>query len=410
MSRPDVDVGTQPLVTYRRGMLVLGALLVLATTGAFAYWWLHSRHYVATDNAYVGGDVIPVTAQRSGTIGELLVDDNEPVVFGAKIAALDPTDAHLRLERAKADLAKTVRQVRQLVTNDGQFQASMTLRQLELSRAEDRLQRRVGLNREGIISAEDMVTARSAVEEARATLRLDTEKLRSYQALAGGASIPQQPDILAAAVRIKEAYVDLAYTHIASPATGFVLRRSAQVGQRVSEGSVLMTIVRWEGLWVDANFKEDQVRSLRIGQPVQLVSDLYGDDVKYSGTVAELGIATGSSLSPIPSRNALGNWVKVVQRIPVRIALDLGELRQHPLRLGLSMRAVVDVRNTDGPMLSEGPKRTSMNTTSLASEQTLQKAQQLIDQFVGEQRPIAQTATRRQGPPKRTADLSQPVQ
>jgi membrane fusion protein (multidrug efflux system) len=369
---------------YKRGMTALTAVLLLTFVAGAAYWWFDARYYETTDDAYVAGDVIPVSSELAGTISEVGVNEGDRVAAGMKLVAIDNAPSRLKLERAEADLAKAVRQISQLVISDGQFQASLALRQVELSRAEDRLQRRTVLDRAGMISPEEMRTTRSAVEEAKASLRVDAEKLRSYRALAGSTTVPMHPEVVAAATRVREAYLDLARTELVSPVNGFVLRKSVQIGQRVSEGGVLLSLVQLDALWVEANFKEDQLRFLRIGQPVQLVSDLYGNDVRYAGTVTAIGAATGAALSPVPSRNSLGNWVKVVQRVPVRIAVNADDLRKHPLRLGLSMQAVVDIRNTSGPVLKEAPSTPSANGNTMAHEKAMESAGVLIRRIVDE--------------------------
>jgi membrane fusion protein (multidrug efflux system) len=345
-------------------------VVVVAGGGWGLYEWLVASHYENTDNAYVQGNVIQITPQIGGTVMAINADDTDFVKAGQPLVQLDPADAKVSLEQAEAALAQAVRQVRTLYANNGSLAAQVSLRQADIvkaqsdiAKAQDDLQRRRALSGNGAVSKEELNHAETALDNAKSQLAAAQagvvaarEALASNQSLTEGTSVAQHPSVLAAAAKVREAYLATQRVAMPAPVDGYVAKRTVQLGQRVAAGTPMMSIVPLNQLWVDANFKEVQLRNIRIGQPVTLVADLYGKKVDYQGTVAGLGVGTGAAFSLLPAQNATGNWIKVVQRVPVRIALEPKQLKEHPLRVGLSMDAEVDVSNKNGKTLADAPR------------------------------------------------------
>ncbi|KJH69026.1 EmrA/EmrK family multidrug efflux transporter periplasmic adaptor subunit [Chromobacterium violaceum] len=353
-----MDQKLETAKTRKRNLLVATTLFAAIAIGYGAYWALVLSHQEDTDDAYVGGHLVQVTPEVGGTVAKILVDDTVAVKAGQVLVSYDNSDAQLAFERARNEFAQTVRQTRQLMANSQQLDAQVALRQAELSRAESDLKRRKLLAGSEAMSAEELGHASDAVAAAQAALAAAQEQAKAGLALVGKDELAHQPAVKAAASRLKEAWLALQRTEIKSPVNGTVARRNVQVGQRVAAGTPLMAVVPLEHLWVDANFKEGQLAKIRIGQPVELKSDLYGGKVVYHGKVQGLSAGTGSAFSLLPAQNATGNWIKVVQRVPVRIALDPKDLQEHPLRVGLSIDAVVDTSNQDGKSLAEAAPAT----------------------------------------------------
>jgi len=361
----------------RRMLLIAAAVLLLAGLVYGGYWMLYSRYYERTDDAYVQGNLVQVTPQIAGTVLSVNADDTDLVKAGQPLVVLDPADAQVALDQAQANLAQTVREVRTLYVSNTTWTANIAQREAEVDRArtelartEDDLARRLKLADSGAVSGEEIDHARSAVTAARgalaaaeAALSSARQSLATNQSLTEGTSIETHPNVERAAARVREAYLAYARTTLPAPVTGYVAKRTVQVGQRVAAGSPLMSVVPLDQLWVDANFKEVQLKRMRIGQPGKLIADAYGSSVEYSGTVAGLAAGTGAAFSLLPAQNATGNWIKIVQRLPVRIALDPRQLAEHPLRVGLSMEAEVDVRNDSGATLASAPRAAAPYTT-----------------------------------------------
>ena len=339
----------------RRTFLVSVVLAAFGAAGiAFAGWWLASgRYHESTDDAYVGGNLVQVTPQVAGTVLAIHADDTDFVTTGDTMVELDKADSRVALDQAEAHLAKTVRNVRNLLATDSQLRASVAQRRAELARAREDFGRRSKLEAEvpGAVAAEELQHARDAVAAATAALDAASQQLAAQHTLTDHTTIDTHPDVREAAARVREAYLAYARTALPAPVSGFVARRAVQVGQRVSPGAPLMTVVPLDQVWVDANFKEGQLPNLRAGQPVRLVADAYGSTVEYHGKLAGFGAGTGSAFALLPAQNATGNWIKVVQRVPVRIALDPAELRAHPLQIGLSMEVSVDTHDRAGDRL-----------------------------------------------------------
>jgi membrane fusion protein (multidrug efflux system) len=296
----------------------------------------------------VNGNVVEITPQVVGTVVSVNADDTQTVHVGDPLVVLDPADSKVMLDQAEANLAQTVRQVRTLFVNDNQYQAQVALRQSDLSRAQDDLRRRMTIAQTGALSLEDISHARDAVRAAQASLDAARQELQSNRSFTWNTTIASHPNVLAAAAKVRDSYINYARNTMPAPVTGYVAQRSVQVGQRVSPGNPLMAIVPLTAVWVDANFKEVQLTHMRVGQPVELTADVYGSEVVFHGKVIGFSAGTGAAFSVLPAQNATGNWIKVVQRLPVRIGLEPQELEKHPLRIGLSMNVDVTVKNDQG--------------------------------------------------------------
>ena len=315
--------------------------VVLALLSAL-YWLIYARHYESTDNAYVSGNIIPVTSQISGLITAVNVSDTSFVKEGEPLILLDTTDRRIALDQAKANLALVLRQTQQLYIKDRGLKATIDVRTLNLKQADTDLKRRQQAIHLGGISQEELTHAQDGFNVAQNMLTTARAQWSANQALISGTSVMKHPNVLQAIAEVKAAYLALVRTTIEAPVAGFIAKRAAQVGQVVAPGSFLMAVVPLDQIWVDANFKEKQLRQIHPGQAVSLWSDLYGSSVTYHGYVVGLSGGTGSAFSLLPAQNATGNWIKVVQRLPVRIILDPKEIHKHPLRIGLSMEVEVD--------------------------------------------------------------------
>ncbi|WP_316156611.1 efflux RND transporter periplasmic adaptor subunit [Cupriavidus sp. BIC8F] len=351
--------------TRKRLLALLGLTSALAAAGYGAYYYTVARFHEDTDDAYVNGNLVQLTPQVAGTVIAVNADDTQIVKAGEPVVTLDAADATVALANAEATLGQTVRQVSALYVNNDVLGATVKQRQADLDRARDDLRRRTGVAESGAVAAEDVAHARDAVKTAEAALETSRQQLAANHVLTDKTSVADHPSVQAASAKVRDAYLANARNTLPAPVTGYVARRSVQVGQRVAPGNPLMAIVPLDGVWVDANFKEVQLKHIRIGQPVELHADLYGSIVTYHGKVIGLSAGTGSAFSALPAQNATGNWIKVVQRLPVRIQLDPAELRKHPLQIGLSMQVDVETRMDSGSPLSPGaevPQRTAYRT------------------------------------------------
>lgn len=340
----------------RRRILTVIALVFAAL--ALAWFaldrWVFSLRET-TDDAYVAGNQVRISAQVPGTVVEVLARNTSRVEAGQVLLRLDPTDAQQALDRAAAALAQSVREVRARVGNAGQADALVAVRQLELQRAESDLALREPLLAERAIAQEELRHAREAVALARAQLAQARQQATAARALVDSTSVADNPAVQAQRVAYRDAWIARQRTAIVAPVSGHVAQRSVQLGQHVAPGEPLMTVIPLQDVWLDANFKEGQLRNLRIGQAARITSDQYGRSVVYRGRVIGLQAGTGAAFSLLPPQNASGNWIKVVQRVPVKIALDPAELAEYPLRVGLSMTATVDTRERSGPVLAAEP-------------------------------------------------------
>ncbi|WP_416048317.1 HlyD family efflux transporter periplasmic adaptor subunit [Cupriavidus basilensis] len=346
------------MATRERLLSALGLASLIAASGYAGYYFTYAVHHEDTDDAYVNGNLVQLTPQVSGTVISVNADDTQIVQAGEAVVNLDPADAQVALGNAQAQLAQTVRQVSALYVNNNVYQAAIQQRQADLAKARDDFQRRSQVTETGAVSAEDVAHARDAVKTAEAALEAARQQLASNRTMTDQTTVAEHPAVQAAAAKLRDAHLALARNTLPAPVTGYVARRSVQVGQRVAPGAPMMAIVPLDGVWVDANFKEVQLQHMRIGQPVVLRADVYGSSVRYHGRVVGFSAGTGSAFSALPAQNATGNWIKVVQRLPARIELDPAELRAHPLQIGLSMQVDVDTRDRSGAQLGAVKKTT----------------------------------------------------
>ena len=360
--------------------VIVGGFLVLGAAYG-VYWDRDLRYSVYTDDAYVSGNVVQITPQISGTVVAIGADNTQFVKAGQPLVRLDPADAKVALQESEAQLAKTVRQVRNLFSTTSELQANVQLRRTDLAKAQSDYTRRARLQRSGAISEEELQHASDAVKAAQAGVLAAQQQLAANRAWVDGTTVPSNPAVRDAAAAVHAAYLNYARTVLPAPVSGFVARRDVQLGERVSTGTPLMAVVPLNEVWVDANFKESQLGTMRVGQPVTLISDLYGGAVVFHGRVVGFGAGTGSAFSLLPAQNATGNWIKIVQRVPVRVALDARELAQHPLQIGLSMKAYVNVRDDSGqrlPRVASNDRDYSTDVFQSVSAQADQRVRQII--------------------------------
>ncbi|GAB3401268.1 HlyD family efflux transporter periplasmic adaptor subunit [Massilia agilis] len=373
---------TAPHEKKRRAfLLAITALFILGGLAYAAYYVLVLSKRVETDNAYVGGNLVNVSSQVTGSVVEIRVDETQLVQAGTEIIKLDPSDAQVALAQAEARLGTVVRQERERYTTVQQLEAAVEQRRVALKTAQEDLARRLPLAASQIVSGEDVAHARRNVEEARAALDVAQKQAAAARVTVAGVAPQQHPNVLAAKADYLSAWLAARRNAIVAPVTGYVSKRSVQVGSRIAPGTPLLTIVPLNDLWVDANFKESELRDIRVGQPATIEADMYGSDIKFHGKVVGLSAGTGSAFSLLPAQNATGNWIKVVQRLPVRISLDPKELAAHPLRVGLSATVDIDISNKQGSALGTVAQPTARYETSVLT-QPLQEAQAATDAIV----------------------------
>jgi len=334
--------------------------------GYSAYWFFNARYYESTDDAYVNGDVVQITSEVPGTVIGLHVDDTQRVIAGQSVLELDPADAKIAEANAEADLARAVRRVRGLFAQGQELRAQIDQREQAARTADDDLKRRGGLIADGAISAEELSHARDAVTTTRANVAAARQQLSQTVAQIDGTTIADHPQVLAAAAAVRNAALALHRTDLIAPVSGVIAKRSVQVGQRVAAGTPLLAVVPLDDVWIDANFKEGQLERMRAGQAVTVHTDLYGGDVTYHGHVVGIAAGSGNAFALLPPQNASGNWIKIVQRLPVRILLDPKELEAHPLRVGLSTAVRVDLHDASGPPVTRAVRNVSQPTQASA--------------------------------------------
>ena len=349
----------------KKGLSIFILLLLLIAIGSAAYWFFFIKGFEETEDAYVSGNQVMVSAQVAGNISKINVDNMDPVQAGDVLLELDDTNAKLSFEQAKSNLANAVRQVSQLNYTVKQLKSAVRANEITLAQAQGNLNRRVQLVKDGAIDKESFQHAKEAVELAKANLTTSQNQLEANQALLLDGPLSEQPQIQSAVSNLKQAWLNLERTKIRSPIKGYVARRNAQVGQAVSVGGALMAVVTTDQMWLDANFKETQLTHMRIGQPVEIHFDLYGKDKTFNGKVVGIEMGTGSAFSLLPTQNATGNWIKVVQRVPVRIQLDPQQLAENPLRIGLSATVKVNVSDSKGETLRDQAPATTLYSTNV---------------------------------------------
>ncbi|MFL6585675.1 MAG: efflux RND transporter periplasmic adaptor subunit [Luteimonas sp.] len=379
----------------RRALAILAAVAIVAGIGWAAWYLLVARWHQDTDDAYVQGNVVSIVPQTMGTVVSIDADEGMRVKAGQALVHLDPNDAQVAYDQSVANLAGTVRQVRGLYSSVESGQADLAARQVAVRQAREDVKRREGLVASGAVSREELAHARDILAGAEAALSGSQGQLSRSRALVDATEIASQPQVQAAAGQLRQAWLNLQRMAIVAPVSGHVAKRDVQLGQRVAPGNTLMTIVPLEQVWIEANFKETQLTKMRIGQPVEVHADLYGSDVRYDGRVASLGMGTGSAFSLLPAQNASGNWIKIVQRVPVRIELDPKQVVEHPLRLGLSMHVDVAIRDQDGAVLAsvDAPRNTPLLSTDAYAEQ-LAQADALIERTIAQNLPASIVAHR----------------
>jgi membrane fusion protein (multidrug efflux system) len=386
---------SDPNTTRRRGLTVVAMAVVIGGLAWGGWHWLHGRHHQNTDNAYVSGNVVQITPQIGGTVIAIGADDTDFVKAGQVLVKLDGADARVVLDQADAQLAQTVREVRTLFANNSTLKAQVQTREAELSRmqtdaerAQQDLQRRAPLVASGAIGKEEFqhaqaqaMSAQSAVAAAQSAVNAAREQLSASQTQTDGTTVPAHPSVQRAAAKVREAYLALQRLELLAPVDGHVAKRGVQLGQRVPAGAPLMTLVALNQLWVDANFKESQLDTIRIGQPAEMEADVYGTQVIYHGTVLGLGAGTGAAFALLPAQNATGNWIKIVQRVPVRIAINAKDLSDHPLRVGLSMDVTIDTASQTGKSLNDVPRSAPAAVTAVFEAQS-HAADQRVERII----------------------------
>jgi len=376
-----LDSSAQPNGKRKRVLLVMATIFILIAVLYALYYFLYAQFHEETDDAYVNGNLVYINSQVSGTVVALGADDTQPVKAGQSLITLEGSDSTVALANAEAKLAQTVRQIRQQYRSTDEASAVVAQRQTELNRATDDLNRRQQLVGSDAITAEDLAHARAAVATAKDALTVAQKQLESSQASVEGTTLRQHPAVLQARAEFTQAYLAQQRNVIPSPIDGYVARRSVQIGQRVTPGNNLMAIVPLNALWVDANLKEMQLQNVRIGQPATVTADIYGSHVEYHGKVVGIAAGTGGAFSLLPPQNAVGNWIKVVQRIPVRIAIDANDLTKNPLRIGMSTTVKIDTHDRQGSVLSALPIANAPMATPVFDAQ-LKDAQAKADSII----------------------------
>jgi membrane fusion protein, multidrug efflux system len=368
----------------RRGLFLhsLWIALVLALIGWASWFFVEGRWYASTDDAYVNGNIVQITPQINGTVVSIGADDGDLVHAGDVLVKLDRADADIALAQASANLANTVRRVRGLFNNVTGAQAEVAARKTAVDKARSDYERRRDLAKSGAISAEELAHASDALVAAQSAMTTTEQQYQNSKVLVDDTEVSNHPDVQQAAAQLRAAYLDDVRTTLLAPVDGYVARRSVQVGQRVQPGVAMMAVVPLRQVWVDANFKETQLTHMRIGQLVEVTSDIYGNAVKYHARVQSLGVGTGSAFSLLPAQNATGNWIKIVQRVPVRLVFtDPKQLDENPLRIGLSLGVNVSLRDQSGSMLAQHtPTRPPFSTDIYTQE--LAEADEAIVQVI----------------------------
>jgi len=333
-------------------LLIVAALVVIGVIAYTAYYFLHGQYFEETDDAYVASDMVQITSEVAGTVTSVHVDNTQQVSQGQVLIQLDPADAQIAVASAEAELARTVRNVRGVFSRSSGLRSVINARKIALDSARNDLQRRLKVAAEGGVSSEELQHSRDQVAQLEASLATSTEELETNNAQVENTTVSNHPQVLAAAAALRQASLALKRTQITAPVSGAVARRNVELGSRIAAGTPLLAVVPLDNAWVDANFKEVQLEHMRVGQPVEVHSDMYGKGVTYHGKIAGLGAGSGAAFALLPPQNASGNWIKIVQRVPVRISLDPKELAEHPLRLGLSMKVDVDLHDISGSLVA----------------------------------------------------------
>lgn len=350
-------------------LAIFAGVVLLAVIGVLIYHLLVGRYHVTTKDAYVNGNLVRLQPQVTGTVTLITVDQTQPVRLGQVLVALDRHDAEVSLQQAKANLAQTVRDVVQLFAEERRQEAMLSAQQAQLTLAQQELNRDRGLIGAHGVSQEELDRMQENAEAAKSSLQQARASLESVRAQIQGTRPATHPRVLLAESNLRSAWLALNRTQVRSPLAGYMVRREVQLGAQVTPATEMVAIAPLDSVWIDANFKETQLEEIRIGQPVKVEADIYGSHYEYHGRVLGLTAGTGAALAVLPPENATGNWIKIVQRLPVRIGLDTRELAEHPLFLGLSMQIDVDVHDTSGASLSHLPAWPAEMRTDVYAEQ-----------------------------------------
>ena len=383
MSTDTTTVTTENPGKRKTVLIAITAAFVLAGLGWAGYYNLVLSKEEVTDNAYVGGNLVTLSAQVTGNVDEIRADETQMVKAGAPLITLNAIDADLALRQAEARLGNVVRQERERYSSVAQYDAVIEQRRLALSTAQGNLSRRAPLAADHTISGEDLAHAKQAVDDAKAALTVAQRQAESAKAGVAGVNLVSHPAVLSAKGDVVQAWLAVRRNAVIAPVSGYVAKRSVQLGSHVTPGTPLMSIVPLDQLWVDANFKESELRNIRIGQAATIETDLYGSKVVYHGKVLGMSAGTGSAFSLLPAQNATGNWIKVVQRVPVRITLDPKELAAHPLRIGLSTTVTVDTSHAEGATLDQPMVASALYTTKALS-QPVGDAEKIADTIIAQ--------------------------
>ncbi|PHV40734.1 HlyD family efflux transporter periplasmic adaptor subunit [Janthinobacterium sp. BJB304] len=383
MSSETTTTSTEQPGKRKAVLIAITAAFLVAGAAWTAYYQLVLSREEVTDNAYVGGNLVTLSAQVTGNVDAIRADETQMVAAGAPLITLNAIDADLALSQAEARLGNVVRQERERYASVAQYDAVIEQRRLALATAQGNLARRAPLAADHTISGEDLVHAKQAVDDAKAALTVAQRQAESAKAGVTGVNLASHPAVLSAKGDVLQAWLAVRRNAVVAPVSGYVAKRSVQLGTHVTPGTPLMSIVPLDQLWVDANFKESELRNIRVGQAATIETDLYGSKVVYHGKVLGMSAGTGSAFSLLPAQNATGNWIKVVQRVPVRITLDPKELAAHPLRIGLSTTVTVDTRHGEGATLDQ-PMVASTVYTTQALSQPVDEAEKMADAIIAQ--------------------------
>ena len=378
-------MANEPVKKSKRktSFFILFIVLVVIAATWFFYYEVYAKYSEETNDAYVNGDLVVISPQISGTVSKVVVDQGDYVEKGQILISLDSNDTQIALQAAEAKLANSVREVRSLYATADNAKASLEATKVEYNQAISDYKRRQKLAKSGAISQEDLNHYKDLVETTKSQYLASQQALKMAVSLVDNTVLKTHPAIKSAVANLRQVYLNNLRADIVAPISGYVAKRAVQLGSQVQPGTQMMVIVPLHQVWVDANFKESQMRDMRIGQAVILTSDLYGKEVEYKGEIESLGIGTGSAFSLLPAQNASGNWIKIVQRLPVKIRLQKDNLAQYPLRIGLSMLAKVDIEDRNGALLSESPQQEARFDTDVY-QNTLQEVDHLVNKILHE--------------------------
>ena len=376
------DATTNNNSRRRRGFLILGAVIVIAALAYGAYWFFDARFYESTDDAYVSGNIVAVTSRENGTVSALHVDNTQTVRRGQLLVEMDPAVVNVNVASAESNLARAVRTVNGEFSHAASSSAQVAQAEVALALARTDYQRRQSASADGAVSGEELAHARDNVRAAEAAVAAARGGHEQTLSQIQGTDVANNPDVLTAEATLRNAIIAQGHMRIVAPVDGVIAQRTVQLGQQVTAGTPLMAVVSLSDVWIDANFKEVQLQDMRIGQPVTVTADIYGGKVTYHGHVEGLGAGSGSAFALLPPQNASGNWIKIVQRVPVRIALDPQELTDHPLRVGLSVSASVSIKDTSGPLVTS--RVTLAQSRADLGEDTNARADAIIARILAE--------------------------